>query len=1041
MLVLLAGIWRLMQGPIELNWLAPYVETAFERSGTGLNLAISGVRLGIDRRTHQLELRAERVNVARADGEPLASFPEMTAGFALDGVLRGRFEPSHVTVERPLLHLTRGAGGAIAAQIGSGEQGVPDLGPQLLERLAGPPERDSPLGLLRRLSIRGATVILDDQGSGRTWRADRVDISIERGGKGTRGDVSFAMPMGASTPELHASYRYLAERRLLDLDVSIDGVQPAAIPPLVPELAQLGHLDAAVSGTLRTRIDLQAGVAQGSRLDLAMGAGRVHSDWLPAASIAVEQGELHATYAPETRQIRVEKAVVGLGGGSTLTFEGILDGITPELIAAPVGARPPGRVTASLNGALTRVPVARLGELWPAAFSPGGRQWTLANVHDGVLDEASVRLALDLDPAAHTGRVLNAEGRLRYHDLTVNYFQGLPPVRKVDGTAIFGNHSLEFAPTGGTLKGLKVTGGSLRLTNLGEGLEWLAIDLAIAGPLQDALEVLDQKPLHYARAIGLDPSHVAGRADTQLHFRLPLLHDLKLEAIDYGAKTTITGAKTGKVVLDRELTDGNLVLDLTRTGAHLNGTARFDTVPAKLDASLFFHPKSGPHAVYRVEMSLDDQAQRRFGLDFAPDRLSGPIGLDATYQALAANRGEATALLDLGGAALTIPEAGWKKPPGQPGSAKIVLDLDHDKVTRIRQIEVSAAGLDGRLGAQLGADHQQIERVEIRRLAVGDSIVTGSVSRRDAGGWRADIHAARLDARHLLEDATLSAPAPASQPLAVNAKIDRLVMGDKRELHQVGAELLRSGGVWQSGHIDGHYPNGHQMSLRFGEPGRSGLTFRSDDLGATLKLLGIADNVAGGRLTIDGQLAEIDGRRTLRAHLEGKNYTIMQAPGLARILALPSLTGFASLLSGSGLPFGTLRGDFAYNGSRVTLERLLASGEALGITANGWIDIDRDRLELQGTVAPAYLLNSLLGNIPIIGQLLGGGSQGLIAANFQLTGPTADPAVAVNPLSALTPGILRRIFDPLVGFSPSQQDSAAASPSAAAPLPEPPSGQ
>jgi len=42
-LVLLFGIWRLMQGPIELNWLTPYVEAAFQRSGIGLKMAISGV--------------------------------------------------------------------------------------------------------------------------------------------------------------------------------------------------------------------------------------------------------------------------------------------------------------------------------------------------------------------------------------------------------------------------------------------------------------------------------------------------------------------------------------------------------------------------------------------------------------------------------------------------------------------------------------------------------------------------------------------------------------------------------------------------------------------------------------------------------------------------------------------------------------------------------------------------------------------------------------------------------------------------------------
>src|SRR5207245_11368415 len=53
-LILVAGfvIWRLMQGPIALDWLAPYIEAGLERSGIGFKVAIGGVRLGIDRATH-----------------------------------------------------------------------------------------------------------------------------------------------------------------------------------------------------------------------------------------------------------------------------------------------------------------------------------------------------------------------------------------------------------------------------------------------------------------------------------------------------------------------------------------------------------------------------------------------------------------------------------------------------------------------------------------------------------------------------------------------------------------------------------------------------------------------------------------------------------------------------------------------------------------------------------------------------------------------------------------------------------------------------
>ena len=71
-----------------------------------------------------------------------------------------------------------------------------------------------------------------------------------------------------------------------------------------------------------------------------------------------------------------------------------------------------------------------------------------------------------------------------------------------------------------------------------------------------------------------------------------------------------------------------------------------------------------------------------------------------------------------------------------------------------------------------------------------------------------------------------------------------------------------------------------------------------------------------------------------------------------------------------------------------------------------------DVVDLEGTVVPAYALNSLLGKIPIVGGLLSGGEKGsgLFAANFRMTGPQENPKVSVNPLSALAPGILRRVF-------------------------------
>ncbi|HEU0217249.1 MAG TPA: AsmA-like C-terminal domain-containing protein, partial [Stellaceae bacterium] len=178
------------------------------------------------------------------------------------------------------------------------------------------------------------------------------------------------------------------------------------------------------------------------------------------------------------------------------------------------------------------------------------------------------------------------------------------------------------------------------------------------------------------------------------------------------------------------------------------------------------------------------------------------------------------------------------------------------------------------------------------------------------------------------------------------------------------------------------------------------------------------------RVAVTGRAADKGGKRVLRGRIEGADYHLVRAPALARVLSLASLPAVASMLKGTGIPFSTLRGEFAYGNGRLLVEQLLAYGGAIGATANGEIDIDRDRLDLQGTIVPAYTLNSILGNIPVIGSLLlGGEGQGLFAANYRLTGSSADPEISVNPLSALAPGFLRRLFQPNFGMPPGVQES------------------
>jgi hypothetical protein len=1013
------GIWRLLQGPIELDPLVPYVEQALQRSGIGI--AIARISIGVDRETHQLDLQAQNVRLSLPNGEKLANVPEMATSLSLGAMLSGRIEPTQIVVKRPALALTRDVTGALSFTVGGGDSAADQADLDNTLGIFEPLKPDTPWGRLRRIEVRDATIVIDDRVTGKIWRANHAAATLERTGDVVTGDASFAVALGKSAPELHVSYRIAAPSRMLDVSLAIDGLDPATLAPLSPAFSSLAQAQFAVSGTADLRVDLASGTPQGGRVDLDFGEGQIQSDLLENGHLPVRQGELHADYAPETGELHLERLALDLEGGTTLVVDGKLGGVQPQLVGT-------GALAKNLHGTvgvtLTHVPTARVIGLWPRGVSPGGRKWVAANLSDGMLDEMAVQLAVAVDPAAMTADFSDTRGTFRYHDLTVDYFNGLPPAKKVSGTATLGDRRLDFAvAAGATVKSLKTTGGTISIANIGPDPETLTIDLGVTGPVQDALEVLDSKSLRYAHDARIDPARVGGKVDTQVHFQFPLLAALKLADIDYGARATLSGVSYGKIAFERSLTDGSFSLDLGHDGVHAKGSGKFDGSAATIDGNLYFHPKSGPRILYRIGLALDDGARQRLGWDFLGDRLSGPVAVDLTYTVPTGNGlSEVVAMLDLSSAALSCDEASWKKPPLAPGSAKLVVALRDEVVTGIPEVAIKASGLDVRFAVAVTPDHR-IDRVEIRRLLIADNDVAGTVSRRSGGGWQADLRGARLNLHHTLKRALENdEPDKNPAPLAINARVARVMLGPHREARDVSASLLKEYGEWQSMRIEGGHTNGRRFALTLAATDANRkLHFQSDDLGATFALFGIADNVAGGKVTVDGTVGEVAGHHVIHAHIDGADYTVDRAPTVARLLSLASVDGLA-IMAGGGIPFSTLRGDVSFSRGVISLQRVVAYGGALGLSAEGWLNPGEDEIAIDGTLAPAYALNSVLGHFPVIGALLTGGEgQGLFAWSFRLTGSNDTPSVMVNPLSALTPGLLRHLFDPFTGTAEQPQ--------------------
>src|SRR5688572_18875420 len=235
-------------------------------------------------------------------------------------------------------------------------------------------------------------------------------------------------------------------------------------------------------------------------------------------------------------------------------------------------------------------------------------------------------------------------------------------------------------------------------------------------------------------------------------------------------------------------------------------------------------------------------------------------------------------------------------------------------------------------------------------------------------------------------------------------------------LQNVKVELYHDPVWWDVIDVSATLPGGAPLRLTYrpGEPG-SGihrLHAETTDGGAALRTLDIYDSVKGGNLKISGKVKDDEPRRPLRGRMDSTSFRLVNTPFFVRFLSVAALTGLVDVLSGEGFYFDGASARFTKTMGRIEVRKFRSAGPSLGLTSTGTIDLDRETIDLEGVIVPAYAINSILGNIPIIGNILQGGpGEGLFSAAYKITGNLPEPTIDVNPWAALAPGFMRGIFE------------------------------
>jgi CHAT domain len=216
------------------------------------------------------------------------------------------------------------------------------------------------------------------------------------------------------------------------------------------------------------------------------------------------------------------------------------------------------------------------------------------------------------------------------------------------------------------------------------------------------------------------------------------------------------------------------------------------------------------------------------------------------------------------------------------------------------------------------------------------------------------------------------------------------------------------------------------IDLRRTTDGRDLAYLETTDAGALFRFGDLYQHIVGGRmwLAVAPPSAEPN---PLDGTLNVSDFAIRDEPALQGLAAPPPTTPPAPRPGEKGarkgdakkdlnptardVAFSQMRVNFTRTPDRLVVRDGVAKGPLVGATIEGSVDYASNEMRIRGTLVPLYGLNNALGQIPITGPFLSGDKEGVAGVAFEASGPSSAPALRVNPVSAMAPGVMRKLFD------------------------------
>lgn len=913
---------------------------------------------------------------------------------------------------------------------------------------------------LNEIGLKNGNLVVDDQQRGNKWTFENISLSLRRPSSG-----GVALSLGEDGT--HAwSLRVLIgppANGVRSVDIRADKV-PTANILLAMRLKDLTYsADLPLSGELKGELG-RDGLPTYFRGKITAGAGHIIDSDTPDYPMAIDSADINLEWDSGRRVLVAPFKIIsganrvtllahleppngsitdwqlGFSGGTIvlagadneqpLIFNRIAIGLRfdtdrkrvlltqADISNGEIGIAGTGSVDylgeprLTLGFAGTPMSASALKRMWPILIVPEVREWVIERVERGSLQRIDIGVNSPVRNLSRRGPPIPDEGlsvNIVASGVTLRPVDEMPLVRDADlkarvtgrtATVSIGQAALD-TPTG---RKLGISDFVFDVPDMAPKPVQSKIKFRIDGSVPAVAEILASDRLSEFSGTLIDPNSSKGTVAALITLNLPVVGSLRKADTTFSIVADLTGFAADKLVMNQKLEANSLKVIANNGGYQVKGDVKINGQAASLD---YRKPNEGD-ADIKLQATLDDAGRAKLGFDLGsavtgnvPLKLSGKIG-ETSRMGIEA---------DLTQMKLDNVLPGWVKLAGK--SSRAVFNVvQKQQTTRLEDIVVDGGGVSIKGSIEIDQNGDLIS-ANFPTYSPSDGDKTSLKAERGSDGavkvtMRGDV----FDARGFLKSA-ISGKDPDAKSKTRNIDFDvdlklGLVAGFNGEaLRSVDVKLSRRNGIIRSVGMSGKLGRDTPLKadLRGRAQGREVIYLETDDAGAFLRFTDTYAKIVGGQLTLamDPPTVEPSAKEGL---INVRNFSVKGEASLDRVAAGGS-NGVQN-----GVAFSHVRAEFTRQNGQLTIREGVLKGPMIGGTIEGSIDIPGNQVRMSGTFVPMYGLNNMFGQLPVLGLFLGGGSnEGLIGVTYEIVGTPGQPVLRVNPISAMAPGVLRKIFE------------------------------